>query len=86
MDFVFEAKEKKMNVNLYGEKYTMRVPKISEYNEISEKIKSADPKDVVSIYFDFFVSLGLPREALDKFDAVDFQEFVSFVLFPKKNN
>lgn len=85
MELVFEAKEKKMSLNLYGQKFTIRVPKMKESMELQESIKNADPKDVVSIYMDFFKGIGLPEEAIDSIDALDFQELIGFILYPKKN-
>jgi hypothetical protein len=85
MEFVFEAKEKKMTLNLYGEKFTIRVPKMKESMELQSKIKEADPKDVVGIYLDFFQGIGLPLKAIDALDSMDFQDLISFILFPKKN-
>lgn len=85
MELVFEAKEKKMSLNLYGTKYSIRVPKMKESMELQNKIKEADPKEVVSIYMDFFQGIGLPVEALDALDSLDFQELIGFILYPKKN-
>ena len=85
MEFVFEAKVKKMTINLYGTKYEIRVPKMKESVELQEKIKVADPAEVVKIYSDFFIGIGLPSEALDQLDSLDFQDLISFILFPKKN-
>jgi hypothetical protein len=85
MELVFEAKEKKMSLNLYGTKYSIRVPKMKESMELQEKIKNADPKDVVQLYMDFFSGIGLPLEALDSLDALDFHELIGFILYPKKN-
>ncbi|HNC40334.1 MAG TPA: hypothetical protein PK522_00970 [Nitrosomonas sp.] len=85
MEFVFEAKEKKMTLNLYGTKYQIRVPKMKESQELQNKIKNADPGDVVQIYMDFFAGIGLPVESLDSLDAIDFQELISFILYPKKS-
>lgn len=85
MDFVFEAKEKQMTLNLYGTKYKIRVPKMKESIELQERVKHADPKDVVEIYSSFFQGIGLPIDAIDSLDSLDFQELISFILFPKKN-
>lgn len=85
MELVFEAKEKKMTLNLYGTKYTIRVPKMKESIELQAKIKDADAKEVVQIYFDFFSGIGLPVEAMDALDSLDFQELISFILYPKKS-
>lgn len=85
MELVFEAKEKKMTLNLYGTKYAIRVPKMKESMELQEKVKNADPKDVVQVYSDFFQGIGLPADALDSLDSLDFQELIGFILYPKKN-
>ncbi|MBL0233171.1 MAG: hypothetical protein IPQ08_05860 [Chitinophagaceae bacterium] len=85
MELVFEAKEKKMTLNLYGTKYSIRVPKMKESIELQSKIKDADAKEVVQIYFDFFTGIGLPSEAMDALDSLDFQELISFILYPKKS-
>jgi len=85
MELVFEAKEKKMSLNLYGTKYTVRVPKMKESIELQESIKAADPKEVVQIYMDFFKGIGLPIEALDQLDSLDFNDLISFILYPKKS-
>ncbi len=85
MELVFEAKEKKMSLNLYGTKYTVRVPKMKESIELQESIKAADPKDVVQVYMDFFQGIGLPIEALDQLDSLDFNDLISFILYPKKS-
>jgi hypothetical protein len=85
MELVFEAKEKKMTLNLYGTKHLIRVPKIKESNELREKLNSADAKDAVQIYFDFFLSVGIPQDALDILDTLDISELVSFLLYPKKS-
>lgn len=85
MELIFEAKEKKMSLNLYGTKYTVRVPKMKESIELQESIKAADPKDVVQVYMDFFQGIGLPIEALDQLDSLDFNDLISFILYPKKS-
>jgi hypothetical protein len=85
MELVFEAKPKKIKVKVSGSEYEMRVPRISESEALQDSVVKADPKDVKGIYTDFFVSLGLTKDALDSFDVLDFQEFIGFVLFPKKN-
>jgi hypothetical protein len=85
MELVFEAKEKKMSLKLYGTTYSIRVPKMKESIELQEQVKKADPKDVVKLYFDFFQGIGLPVEALDSLDSLDFEGLISFVLYPKKN-
>jgi hypothetical protein len=85
MELVFEAKPKKIKVKVSGSEYEMRVPRISESEALQGKVASADPKDVKEVYVDFFCSLGLDKAALESFDVLDFQEFIGFVLFPKKN-
>jgi hypothetical protein len=85
MEFVFEAKEKKMKVKVAGQEHMMRVPKMHEAETLQDAVQKADPKDVKNIYEDFFVSLGLPESVMKQFDVIDFQDFIGFVLFPKKS-
>lgn len=82
MEFV--AKKKTLKVNIDGESYEMKCPTIGDREAFTEQLKSAKPEEVVGLYADWYQSLGLPREALYKFDADDFFDFIEFVTNPKK--
>jgi hypothetical protein len=85
MELVFEAKEKKMSINLYGHSYSIRVPKIKDGDELRTKLENADAKDAMKIYSDFFLSIGIPQEAIDSLDSIDFNDLIMFLLYPKKS-
>ena len=87
MELVFEAKVKKMLVKISGVSYEMRIPKMHETKALRTKLNTTNPEDDVDVYTDFFISLGLDKEAFKEFDSIDFIEFISFVIFPdsKKN-
>lgn len=82
MEFV--AKKKTLKVSIDGESYEMKCPTIGDRESFTEKLKNAKPEEVVQMYADWYESLGLPKEALYKFDADDFFEFIDFVTNPKK--
>lgn len=85
MELVFEAKQKKMIINVYGEKHEIRVPKMHEGDEFRGKLEQAEAKDAHKVYTEFFLSLGLPEEAIKKLDSIDYNELLGFILYPKKS-
>lgn len=82
MEFV--AKKKKLKITIEGESWDIGCPTIGQQEELNEKIKSAAPENVLSIYLDFFSTLGMPSEALKSLDADEFFELTKFVFSPKK--
>jgi len=80
----FVSKSKKMKVTIAGNSYEMKCPTLGETSALSESISGADPQKVMSIYVDFFVRLGLPKDVTMNMDNEDFTDFVVFVLSPKK--
>lgn len=85
MDLVFEAKEKQMTLKLYGKEFKIRVPKLSESVLFQSNLKTVEAKDATKLYTEFFLSLGMPQEAIDLLDSLDYNELLSFVLYPKKS-
>ncbi len=78
----FVTKPKKLKLSLNGTAYEMRCPTMAENDDLEIKIK-ASPETSIQTYKEFFVSLGLPMEALNGMDLEDFLDFIGFVLNPK---
>lgn len=78
----FVTKTKKLKLSLNGTAYEMRCPTMAENDDLEIKVK-ANPESSLATYKEFFVSLGLPVEALNGMDLEDFLDFISFVLNPK---
>lgn len=79
----FVAKEKKIKVTVGGKSYEMSSPKVSDVQEINQKIKGNETNSL-DVYAEFFDKLGLPKEVCLSMDAEDFISFCEFVLAPKK--
>lgn len=73
-----------MKVTVDGESFEVRCPNIGDIELIQERINSEGEEKALGIYKDFFKDIGLPVEAYKKFDMIDFQEFVEFLMSPKK--
>ena len=82
MEFV--AKKKMIKVELSGEAYQMALPNMGQLEKLQDETKNSNEANIMSVYMNFFVELGLPIDAQKKMDVDDFFEFVSFVMNPKK--
>ena len=83
MEFV--AKKKKLKVTIDEQSWEIGCPSIGQQEDLQEKIKQAAAENVLSVYVEFFGTLGLPVDALKSLDADEFYELTKFVFSPKKN-
>jgi hypothetical protein len=80
----FVAKKRTMKVTIDGESFEVRCPNIGDIESLQERIQAEGEEKSLSIYKDFFADIGLPVAAYKKFDMIDFQDFVEFLMSPKK--
>jgi hypothetical protein len=84
MGFVYEDEELELTVK--GVVYKFRQCSAYEQKEMSNKFKNADDNtDAVDLYIDFFVSLGLPREVLEKMSLKGLLDLFGYTVGAKKN-
>lgn len=82
----FKAKKKMLKLTIDGVSHEMRCPTIAEREEFSEQLKTAKPEEAISMYADWYQTLGLPKDVLYGLDADDFFDFLEFVAAPKKKS
>lgn len=81
----FESKRKTLEVTIDGQAYKMSLPSMGDSDELEMELQKSDGKGAISCYQNFFAKLGLPVEAQKKMDNLDYLDFITFVLNPKKN-
>lgn len=81
----FVAKTKKLKVTINGVSHEMRCPNIAENESLTIKLKESPAENALTVYKEFFSSLGLSSEVMEQMDSDDFLDFIQFVLAPKKN-
>lgn len=83
----FKVKSKKLRMTLTdGTVHEFRCPSLAEQEELVADLESAKPQDAIKVYCRFFEGLGLPESATKQLDVDDFEEFIGFVLNPKKKS
>lgn len=82
MEFV--AKKKKLKLTVNGESFEFNAPTVLDQESLKEKLKEAKEIDAAEVYYSFFESLGLPKNASKSMDFDDFMDFIQFIFNPKK--
>ena len=82
MEFV--SKRKKLKVTIDDKSIEIDSPSIGQIEDLKEKMRSESPETVHRMYIDFFKSSVMPEEISLQLDVDGFEEFVTFLLSPKK--
>lgn len=87
---MLKFERKKIDLDLYGEKFVVRYPTVKDRQEYQKSIAELDankPEDsakLESALYDFLAMLGLPREKSIEMYDTDLVEFVNHLLPSKK--
>ena len=82
----FQYDDEELELIYKGQSYKFRAPSAMEQRATSKKFREADEDvDAVALYTDFFVSLGLPLEVLEKMSMKGLMDLFSYSLGAKKN-
>jgi len=84
MGFVYE--EEKLELKVGDKVYPFTTPSAKQQQLTSLKFRNADDNtDAVDLYIEFFESLGLPKEVLEKMSMKGLTDLFSYALGSKKN-
>lgn len=82
----FQYEDEELELNYKGESHKFRAPSAYEQKQLSDTFKNADEStDAVTIYVDFFVSLGLPKEIVSKMSMKGLLGLFEYAVGSKKN-
>ena len=82
MEFV--AKRKTAKIQVDGATHEFVLPSIGQSEELFESLKNKSGMDVFAAYDQFFKKCGLKINLSEYLDAQDYNDFITFVLTPKK--
>lgn len=84
MEFV--AKRKTVKIQVDGATHEMVVPSVGQSEELFEALKNKGGVEVFHAYDAFFKKLGLQINLSEHLDAQDYNDFIAFILTPKKKD
>lgn len=75
-----------IELELYGEKFTLRKPTFKEASEYKDKLLKLDPNDdATEIMKGMLELLGLPKAKFDELELDHVNELMQVLLYSKKN-
>jgi restriction endonuclease S subunit len=84
VSFVYQEEE--LELKIKDESFKFRQPSAYEQKAMAKKFREADEQtEAVDIYIDFFVSLGLPKEVLEKMSLKGLLDLFAYTVGSKKN-
>lgn len=77
-------KRKTLELDLYGEKFSIRYPSLKEMGDYEESVEGKSSKQIVTLAVDFLCSLGMNKETVENMDYDDFVDIMAMIRNPKK--
>lgn len=80
-----KLERKTFKVEIYGQEYDVRRPKMSESADLEDKLSQTDnDRQKMDITQDLLATLGVPKEITSDMDTADVMELLKFLSDSKK--